>query len=151
MRSCLFKLSSACLLGLSLQLNAADALEDAANLQQLGEKNRADVIVLMVSQDNCRYCVRVKRDYLEPLLASGEHPPIRILHIDRTDSIIDFDGEKRDASIIASRLGGRFTPTLLFVDSRGEQIHPPIIGLNTPDYYGFYVDDAIRKARQQIN
>lgn len=151
MRSSLFKLSSALLLGLSLQLSAAETLEDAANLQQLGDQHPAEVIVLMVSQENCGYCVRVKRDYLEPLLASNDAPPIRILHIDRTQTIIDFNGDKSDASIIASRLGGRFTPTLIFVDSKGEQIHPPIIGLNTPDYYGFYLDEAIRVARQQLN
>jgi len=151
MRLSLFKLSSAVLLGLSLQLSAADTLEDAANLQQLGDQYPTEVIVLMVSQDNCSYCVRVKREYLEPMLASNNAPPIRILHIDRTQAIIDFDGEQRDASLIASRLGGRFTPTLIFVDSKGEPIHPPIIGLNTPDYYGFYLDEAIRMARQQLN
>lgn len=151
MRSSLFKLSSASILALSLHLSAAEKLEDATNLQQLGQANPTEVILLMVSQDNCSYCVRVKRDYLEPMLASGEHPPIRVLHIDRAQAVVDFDGKTSDGSLIASRLGGRFTPTMLFVDAKGNELHPPIIGLNTPDYYGFYLDEAIRNAYQRLN
>lgn len=142
-----FKLA---LLLLALNAQAADTLTDATNLQSLGAAHPNEVIVLMVSQENCGYCVRVKEDYLKPLLKSANHPPLRLLHLDKSSEVIDFDGTSRSGSLIASRLGGRFTPTLLFVDAKGNPVHEPIVGLTTPDYYGYYLDQAIADSRQRL-
>ena len=151
MRANLLKLSKLILLLFALNAHAADELTDAADLQRLAATNPNEVIVLMISQQNCGYCSRVKEDYLKPLMKSENHPPLRILHLDRSDKVVDFDGEKRSGSIIASKLGGRFTPTLLFVDGKGNQLHEPIVGLTTPEYYGYYLDEAIANARVRLN
>ncbi len=151
MRANLLKLSNCLLLLFALNAPAADDLTDASNLKQLAADNPNEVIVLMVSQEHCGYCSRVKEDYLKPLLKSKNHPPVRILHLDRSDQVVDFDGEKRSGSIIASKLGGRFTPTLLFVDGQGNLLHDPIVGLTTPEYYGYYLDEAIVTSRQRLN
>ncbi|NVK00180.1 MAG: hypothetical protein HWE12_01445 [Oceanospirillaceae bacterium] len=151
MQLSLSKLSSLALLLFALNSSAAETLADAANLQQLGAANPNDVIVLMISQDNCGFCVRVKEDYLKPLLASQQHPPLRVLHLGKNQQVVDFDGQTRQADSIANRLGGRFTPTLLFVDAKGEPVHEPIVGLTTPEYYGYYLDEAIADSRKRIN
>lgn len=151
MLSSLLKLSNALVLCLSLSAFAAEDLSSATDLQQLGSNHPQEVLLLMVSQEDCGYCVRVKQDYLLPLIAAEGHPPVRVLHLHQQHKVIDFDGQTRDADEIASRLGSRFTPTLLFVDSKGKVLHDPIIGLSTPEFYGFYLDEAIRQARLQIN
>ena len=116
MRANLLKLSKLILLLFALNAHAADELTDAADLQRLAATNPNEVIVLMISQENCGYCSRVKEDYLKPLMKSENHPPLRILHLDRSDKVVDFDGEKRSGSIIASKLGGRLErPSLLQV------------------------------------
>ena len=135
----------------ALTAQAAEGLNDAANLKTLGAANPNEVIVLMVSQEHCGYCVRVKEDYLKPLLQTENAPPVRVLHLDKTDTLVDFDGQQRSGSLIASRLGGRFTPTLLFVDGQGQALHDPIVGLTTPEYYGYYLDEAIAKSRKKLN
>lgn len=150
MRASLLKLSNIFLLLFALNAQAAE-LTDATDLKQLGADNPKEVLVLMISQANCGFCVRVKEDYLKPLMKSANHPPLRILHLDRSNQVIDFDGELRSGSIIASRLGGRFTPTLLFVDGQGNPVHEPIVGLTTPEYYGYYLDEAIADARKRLN
>lgn len=147
----LSRLSSLLLLLFSINSQAAEGLTDAADLQSLGASNPQEVIVLMISQDNCGYCVRVKEDYLKPMLASGAHPPIRVLHLGKSQQVIDFDGETRSSDSIAKRLGGRFTPTLLFVDAKGNTLHDPIVGLTTPDFYSYYLDEAIADSRKRIN
>lgn len=147
----LSKLSSLFLLLFALNSSAAETLTDASNLQSLGANNPSEVIVLMISQDNCGFCVRVKEDYLKPLLAAGEHPPLRVLHLGKNQQVVDFDGETRQADSIANRLGGRFTPTLLFVDAQGNTVHDPIVGLTTPEYYGYYLDEAIADSRKRLN
>ena len=151
MRLSLLKLSSLIALVFSLKLSAAETLTDAADLQRLGASDPQEVIVLMISQDNCGFCVRVKEDYIKPMLASDNHPPVRILHLGKNQQVVDFDGETRAADSIANRLGGRFTPTLLFVDAKGNTVHDPIVGLTTPEYYGYYLDEAIADSRKRLN
>jgi len=146
----LLKLSSLLVLLFSLNSSAAESLTDAADLQRLGAANPQEVILLMISQDNCGYCVRVKEDYLKPMLTNASHPPIRVLHLGKHQQVVDFDGQMRSSDSIASRLGGRFTPTLLFVDAKGNTVHDPIVGLTTPDFYGYYLDEAIAAARKKI-
>jgi len=150
MRANLLKLSNLLLLLCAFGAHAAEGLTDASNLQQLGKDNPNEVIVLMISQENCGFCSRVKEEYPKPLMKSANHPPLRILQLDRSDKVVDFNGEARSGSIIASRLGGRFTPTLLFVDSDGTPIHEPIVGLTTPEYYGYYLDEAIADSRKRL-
>ena len=68
MRANLLKLSNLILLLFALNAQAADELTDAADLQRLAATNPNEVIVLMISQENCGYCSRVKEDYLKPLM-----------------------------------------------------------------------------------
>lgn len=139
------------LLLFSLNSNGGEVLTDAVDLQRLGASEPNEVILLMISQDNCGFCVRVKEDYLKPLVASDTSPPVRVLHLGKNQQVIDFDGQIRLADTIANRLGGRFTPTLIFTDAKGTPLHDPIVGLTTPDFYGYYLDEAIADSRKRLN
>lgn len=150
MRSNLSRLFSLVLLLVSAPLLAAD-LKLATNLRALAQQSPGEVVVLMVSQQNCSYCVRVKEQFLIPLQNSRNAPPIRILSLSQLQTVIDFDGTERDAKEIAKRYGARFTPTLLFVDAQGNSLHEPIVGLNTPDFYGYYLDQAIEQSRNALH
>ena len=42
------------------------------------------------------------------------------------------------------------TPTLLFLDPDGTEIVPRIVGVNTVEMFGFYLDRAIDAARERL-
>ena len=51
---------------------------------------------------------------------------------------------------LASRFAARVTPTLLFLDPFGAEIAPRIVGVNTIEMFGYYVDKAIETARKRL-
>lgn len=152
MQSILSKTYSALLLSLSLVISAQAEvkLETATDLQSLGKANPNEVIVLLVSQDGCAFCVTVKEDFLKPLLQTADAPPIQVLDLSNPTPVINFDGSTGSAEQVAKSLGGRFTPTILFVDGKGETRAKKIVGVNTPEFYGFYIDEAIKSARNSF-
>lgn len=149
MRSSLSKLFSLSLLMFSCLTRAAE-LQDATDLNALGDQYPKDVIVLMVSQPDCSFCVKVKEDYLKPLIQTDGAPPVRVINLKTAHQFVGFDGAQTSAEQFTGELNAQFTPTLLFFDAQGHQLHERIIGLTTPDFYGYYLDTAIESSRQQL-
>ena len=129
----------------------ADELLRAENLQKLATEHPNEVIVLMVSADGCSFCITVKNDFLGPLQKSDGAPPIRILDLSSSTPVIDFNGESRSSTEVANALKGKFTPTILFVDGKGNHLSKKIVGVNTPEFYGYYIDEAIKESRKALN
>ncbi len=106
-------------------------------------------LLIMVSSTECSYCALLKREVIKPMIASGQYHDriiIRELLIDLDDPVIDFDGQARSASAIAADYAERLTPTLLFLDPKGEPLVERIRGISNLDFYGFYLDRAIDQA-----
>ncbi|MGB0713437.1 MAG: thioredoxin family protein [Gammaproteobacteria bacterium] len=112
-------------------------------------RERGLPMLLMVSQTHCGYCEEVKREVIRPMIISGDYDDrvlIREILIDPFDKIPDFDGTPRDPNVIAARYKAWVTPTLLFLGPDGEVLSERILGVNTPEMYGWYVDSAIDEA-----
>jgi len=137
-------------MGLFVSAHAEVTLETASDLQSLGKAHPNEVIVLLVSQDGCAFCVTVKEDFLKPLLQTPDSPPVQVLDLSNPNPVTNFDGSTGSAEQVAKSLGGRFTPTILFVDGKGETRAKKIVGVNTPEFYGFYIDEAIKTARNSF-
>lgn len=115
---------------------------------RLSEKKSVPIL-LMVAADHCPYCGIVEEDFLKPMIISGDYEEkvlIRKLDLDTQGSVVDFAGETIDSSELASRYDIDVTPTVLFLDGNGRQLAKRMVGLSTPDYYGYYLDEAIDKA-----
>ena len=122
------------------------ALGDLARKQQLP-------IMLMVSQEDCPYCVLLKSDILNPMMISGDYVDRVImaeLTIDQGGSITDFDGKTVSPRDVAVRYNSTFSPTLLFLDANGRQVRKRMVGVNTIEMYGYYVDESIDAAVKAI-
>jgi thioredoxin-related protein len=134
---------------------SAKTIPEATDLKALGElagKNRLP-IMLMVSRDHCPYCVLLKNDVLNPMMISGDYIDRVVmaeLIIDLGGSITDFDGKTVSPKDVSSRYNASLTPTLLFLDSKGREIHKRMIGVNTIEMYGYYVDESIDAAAQVV-
>ena len=54
-----------------------------------------------------------------------------------------------------SRIAGRYkvhvTPTVLFVDSHGEEIAKRLVGVASLDFYGGYLDAALVQSRNRLH
>ena len=123
----------------------------AADLQQLGDQalSRELPILLTFTSLICSYCELLEEDFLQPMLLSGEYRDrvmIRKLELGPGTSVTDFNGKKIMASELSSRYRVFVTPTLLFVDGNGKELAERIVGINTPELFGGYLDDCIETA-----
>ena len=110
-------------------------------------------ILVMFSASYCGYCSTLKEEFLKPMLLSGDYTDkviIRVLEIDGADDIRDIDGAKIDPESLADRYNIQLTPTLAFIDPRGKELAPRLIGMTTIDFYGGYLDDAIDNSLIQL-
>lgn len=134
---------------------ASAVVSEAEDLAALGDRARAArvPILLVVSQADCPYCELLKREVLRPMLVSGQYEGrvlIRELFIDSELPVRDFDGQAVSPDALARRYRARLTPTLLFLDHGGRELTERMIGINTLDFYGYYVDAAIGAARRRL-
>jgi thioredoxin-related protein len=136
----------------ALQVQAVSGLvSHVENFAALGDRARTGrlPILLLISRSDCPYCELLKHEILRPMLISGDYDGrvlIRELLIDSELPVRDFDGRAVVPDALAKRYRARLTPTVLFLDDRGRELAERIIGINTVDFYGYYLDAAIDEA-----
>jgi len=118
------------------------------------EASKANSLMLVIATvGDCVYCEVVKEEFLKPLMASGELDGVAIvreLPLDGLD-ITDLEGRMVEPVDIGNRYGARFSPTVFFLSPDGKVLHEPIVGLQSRDFYGFYLEKAIAKAKRKLN
>lgn len=127
---------------------AQDFTDDAKMVRDRG----LPLMVVMVAE-GCAYCTLLKDEFIRPMLISGDYEDkviIRTLDITRIDDVVDFDGKAISTETFADNKGVIVTPTVLFLDDAGKELQPRMIGINSLDYYGAYLDEAIDKSRAQL-
>lgn len=110
-------------------------------------------ILLAFTTDYCDYCVQLEEDFLKPMLISGHYLDkilIRKLVVGSSYRLIDFDGTATNTDQFASRYRVRLYPTLLFLDSQGNELAERMVGINTPEFYGGYLDQNIDTALSRV-
>ena len=127
----------------------------AHDLQQEGQQaqTRQLPIMLTFSADDCSYCELLEEDFLQPMLLGGEYEDrviIRKLVLDDGSSVSDFSGKDAEATSVSDRYRVFVTPTILFVDGAGRELAERIVGINTPELFGGYLDACIDTARASI-
>ena len=126
-------------------------LTEARDMSADGKLSRKDgmPILLLVSQLTCPYCEQIKREILHPMVVAGDYRGellIRELYMDTHGRIRDFRGRYVDNSQFAHGYGVYLTPTLLFLGPDGRELTERMVGINTPEFYFYYVDQAIQSA-----
>lgn len=128
----------------------ADTLHQEKDFAALAKSMRADTkpLILAVDAEHCHYCARLQADHLDPMIGSEDyqHVLIRSIELDGGYDITDFDGQTIAASALIQRYKVRLTPTLLFLNADGKEVAKRMLGYNTPEWYGAYLDRAIAKA-----
>jgi thioredoxin-related protein len=128
---------------------------EESNFQQLSQEmeQKSLGLLLMFHAEHCPYCALMEKDILSPMLKSGEYTDkviIRKLQLDESRDIKNFKGEIVQPSDIAARYDVTVTPTLVFLDKDGNQKAKKMVGINTVDYFGVYLDEEIENLRKNL-
>jgi len=124
---------------------------DFAQLAKIArEENK--IIMLEVSASYCEYCELLEEEFIKPMLRSGDYNNvlIRKIEMDSAIEIKDFSGDASSPEEFTYALKVKITPTLLFFDGNGNEVAQRILGINSLDLYGGYLDDAIKNGLQKI-
>ena len=116
--------------GLAGGMPLASDLQQTYTSEGFNNKGQSKVALILVSQPNCNYCDLITEEILQPMLFNGKNVP---------------------ATKFAQRYNAWATPTLLFLDQQGNEIAKKMVGINTIELYGFYVDKALKSAFKAIN
>jgi thioredoxin-related protein len=110
-------------------------------------------ILLTFSAIVCEYCRQLEDEFLRPMLISGDYTDktlIRRLLLDNGSRVIDFAGERIATTQLSDRYRVYVTPTILFLDGNGNELAERMVGINTPEMYGGYLDNCIDTALYTI-
>jgi thioredoxin-related protein len=124
------------------QLPRAD---DFATLGKEARARRAPIMIAFI-QESCIYCTIAKRDYLVPMHLDPklrDQVIIREVDIDRRAKLRDFNGNAVSPKVFSQHYRVKRVPTIVVVDDRGEPLSPPVVGLLSEDFYGFYLQEAV--------
>lgn len=109
---------------------------------------RGEPLIVLVSLPGCPYCERIRRAYLLPMAAAGG---VVQIDVGSERPLIDFDGATRTHDAVTRARAARFTPTVLFLGPRGDELAERLIGAGVPDFYGAYLDQRIVTARSSLS
>lgn len=116
-------------------------------------KDQQKLIMLQVSASDCNYCAILEEELIKPMLRSGEYDNdvlIRKVDIDSYKTLSGFDGQSISGPQLAKILNIKYTPTLIFLNSENQEVSKRIVGVNSLDYLGAYVDNAIKQGLSVI-
>ena len=127
----------------------------ATDFSHLAEVARSEgkIILLEVSASYCDYCDMLEEEFIKPMLRNDDYTAdvlIRKIDMDSYYNISNFSGDDTTPDKFTRQLNVRLTPTLLFFDGNGNEVSPRILGINSIDLYGGYLDDALKTGLQKI-
>ena len=145
---------AALFLALFCGATAADGIPPARDLQETAATAGPDKLyVILFGSLECPFCAEMRDLYLEPMLTDPNYRNrvvIREVEIGTEEPLVDFSGERTLPSFCARRFGIYLTPTLVFLDDKGEEMTEKMVGLGNADYFSYYLDQAIDQALDKI-
>ncbi len=135
------------------------ALDGTRSPRTLLADSDARVVVALFSLPGCPYCEVVRRNYLRHLEATV--PGVRVAEYVIGDGVrvaeyvigderrfepaASEDAPKNPAAL-AKSLGIRVAPTVAFLDHDDRELAERLVGYNSADFYGGYLDREIARA-----
>jgi hypothetical protein len=124
------------------------ALDGTRAPQALLTHDDARVVVALFSLPGCPYCEVVRRNYLRHLEATL--PGVRVAEYgigdERPFEHRGNDAAPKNPAALAKSLGIRVAPTVAFFGNDNRELAERLVGYNSPDFYGAYLDAGIASA-----
>ena len=128
---------------------ATDLSRDAASLQA-----QPRPVMLEFAARHCSYCDLLEREVLKPMMRNPQTRTqvlIRRIDLDSSTPLTDFHGLRVSPQAFAGRYDVDLTPTLVFVDGRGREIAPRLVGVYSLDFFGGFVDQRIEQGQATLD
>jgi len=109
--------------------------------------------VVFVTREACPYCRTLRDKVLQPMQNAKKFENRAVLveiSLDRVGPLTGFDDKQTTAKAFGDLYQAQITPTLLFLDARGQEIGKRIVGISNLDLYGYYLQQSIDTALQAI-
>ena len=107
-------------------------------------------LVLLVTLPGCPFCELVRRSYLLPARQDAGLQAWQLDVTNRKEALLGFDGKPTTAALQTSAWKASFTPTVLFLGGRGQELAERLVGIAVPDFYGAYLEDRLTSARKVL-
>lgn len=107
-------------------------------------------LVLLISLPGCVYCELVRRSYLMPLLPEDGLQAFQLDVTNRSTPLVGFDGKPTNAANQAKAWNATFTPTVLFLGSKGQELAERLVGIAVPDFFGAFLTERLATARKAL-
>ena len=130
-----------------------DKIDNWETATDIARRNKMPLVIL-VDQEDCPYCRVVEGDFFAGILASGDFDNkalIGKISLDAGEYITLPGGARKPTREFLLPFKAGLTPTVLFLDADGNELVDKMIGLLTPDFYGFYLEQSIREAHSLLN
>jgi thioredoxin-related protein len=132
-------------------LQAETEVPVSDNLNEVAQQAARDKLPIMLVFTGmvCSYCDELEEEIIKPMLLSGDYGNktiIRKLIVDNGSRVTDFSEQRIDTADLAHEYGVFVTPTILFVNHEGYQLAERMVGINTIEMYGGYLDQCIESA-----
>jgi thioredoxin-related protein len=146
-------LVAACLIAAATRAGGVVPAKDLQRESVEAERN-CKPLLLEFASTSCSYCSLLEAEVLNPTLLNRDYDRrvlMRKLIIDNAARLTDFDGTGQvNAQQLARRYKVTVTPSLLFVDSRGQELAERMVGVTTLELYGGYLDIALDVSRERL-
>lgn len=128
------------------------ALPVPVSLPQVAQAARVQgqPLVLLISLPGCVYCELVRRSYLMPLLPESGLQAWQLDITNHSAPLMGFDGKNTTAAEQAKAWRATFTPTVLFLGHKGQELAERLVGIAVPDFYGAYLEQRLAAARKAL-
>lgn len=128
------------------------ALPVPASLPAVAEAamRSGEPLVLLVTLPGCPYCELVRRSYLLPARQDAGLHAWQLDVSNRTTAMLGLDGKPTTAALQTRAWKASFTPTVLFLGARGQELAERLVGIAVPDFYGAYLGDRLAAARKVL-
>jgi thioredoxin-related protein len=110
--------------------------------------------MLMFGAEWCEFCQQLVEEVFNPLAMRGNYDGkvvlMRHVGVDEQERIPGLDGEPIKKSQWAYKLNADLTPTVIFIDGRGKEVAPRIVGIANIHMYAGVIHRNLNIAYEKM-
>lgn len=125
-------------------------VNDLRELKRQAENRNLPVLLLFTTED-CSYCEAIRKNYLLPMMQSGEYSSkiiFRQLYIEEFSYLRNHKGELIGGDQIALKYDIEVTPTIIFINADWEELADRIEGITNEYYFNKLLTSYIAQAQK---
>lgn len=142
-----------CAQSLSLSLRASEIFTPLTNAPKTVATavTSHQALIVYIAAETCSFCRALDEEVMQALVNSDAYKNkviVRRLLLEDYFTLVDFNSKTISADEFIQRYQIRATPTLLFLDSKGEEIAQRLEGYRKNTFYWTYLDRAINASQK---